>query len=129
MYEADLSVLVISFISNHVINIKTKVLVPQVYMILTGCLLSCLDPLVLLLTQTVMFFGFQIYLLCVPDESYPRTVRTKFDIYVRQYVFLLFSSIIYSAGSLKQKYQGRHISPLRHIVLIPRQAVLALTLN
>jgi hypothetical protein len=32
-------------------------------MILAGLLLSCLDPLVLLLTKTFMLFGFQIFLL------------------------------------------------------------------
>jgi hypothetical protein len=48
---------------NHVINIKTKVLVPQVYMILAGLLLSCLDPLVVLLTKTFTLFGFRIFWL------------------------------------------------------------------
>jgi hypothetical protein len=31
----------------------------------------------------------------------------------------------YSAGSLKQQSMGTHVAPLRHIILIPSQTVLA----
>ena len=33
----------------------------------------------------------------------------------------------YNASSLKQQFVGRHIAPLRHIILIPSQQVFALT--
>jgi hypothetical protein len=33
----------------------------------------------------------------------------------------------YSANSLKQQSVGRHIAPLGHIILIPRQLVFALS--
>jgi hypothetical protein len=33
----------------------------------------------------------------------------------------------YSASSLKQQSAGRHVAPLRHIILIPSQPVFALT--
>jgi hypothetical protein len=35
----------------------------------------------------------------------------------------------YSASSLKQKSVGRHVSPLRHIILIPGQPVYCLALS
>jgi hypothetical protein len=34
---------------------------------------------------------------------------------------------IYSASTLKQQSEGRHVSPLEHIILIPSQPVFALT--
>ena len=33
----------------------------------------------------------------------------------------------YSASSLKQQSAGRHVTPLEHIILIPRQLVFVLT--
>ena len=33
----------------------------------------------------------------------------------------------YSASSLKQQSAGRHIAPLRHIILIPSQSIFALS--
>jgi len=33
----------------------------------------------------------------------------------------------YSASSLKQQSAGRHVAPLRHIILIPSQPVFALS--
>ena len=33
----------------------------------------------------------------------------------------------HSAHSLKQQFLGRHVTPLRHIILVPRQPVFALT--
>ena len=33
----------------------------------------------------------------------------------------------YSANSLKQQSAGRHVAPLRHIILIPSQIVFALS--
>jgi len=33
----------------------------------------------------------------------------------------------YSASSLKQKYAGRHVAPLRHIIVIPSRLVFALS--
>jgi hypothetical protein len=33
----------------------------------------------------------------------------------------------YSANSLKQQCVGKHVAPLRHVILIPRQPVFALT--
>jgi hypothetical protein len=33
----------------------------------------------------------------------------------------------YSASSLKQQSEGRHVAPLGHIILIPSQPVFALT--
>ena len=40
-----------------------------------------------------------------------------------QHAFLYF----YSVSSLKQQFSGRHVAPLGHIILIPRQPVFALT--
>jgi hypothetical protein len=34
---------------------------------------------------------------------------------------------LYSASSLKQQSAGRHIAPLGHIILIPKQPVFALS--
>jgi len=34
---------------------------------------------------------------------------------------------LYSASSLKQQSAGRHVAPLGHIILIPRQPVFALS--
>jgi hypothetical protein len=36
--------------------------------------------------------------------------------------------IFYSASSLKQQSAGRHVTPLGHIILIPSQAVFALSI-
>ena len=35
---------------------------------------------------------------------------------------------LYSASSLKQQSAGKHVSPLRHIIVIPSQPVLSLSL-
>ena len=35
--------------------------------------------------------------------------------------------VFYSASSLKQQSAGRHVAPLEHIILTPRQPVIALS--
>jgi hypothetical protein len=68
----------------------------------------------MLLAIFQLYHGKQIIFQCNDDE-----VRFVLD----QHAWLEF----YSAGSLKQQFADRHVTPIGHIILIPSQPVFALS--